>query len=582
MRSRLFIRIFGTYLLTIILAAAIVYLFVGHQIRSSSMKAIRQELLVFARLINLSPAEEIRAGVERLAGISGARVTLIDSAGNVAADSEGRTPSAENHLTRPEIQEAMLKGEGVAIRYSRTLGVDMMYVAVRIAGDSETKGYLRLARPLHSIQGSMDDLYRGLFTSILVMIVPSFLMALIFSYRLVSPIREMERFTEKLRMGQTPGALLIREGDEMKQLADNINYLVMELQNQIQSANEEKGKLLASFASMTEGVLLLNKEERIEVCNRAFRKMIASQYGDVAGKTLIEAFRNIELQRAFNTFKATRTYVSVEIALGEINPMLLDVSISPVHGLPAGEEKTLLVFHDVTRLKKLEKMRVDFVANVTHEIKTPLTAIMGFIETLEEGALEDKETARKFLDIISQHAHRLDRLLEDLLTISNIELGEMKFFFESVSLGGIVESVMPIVESRAREKGIAVEKEIPEALPPIRADRDRLVQILLNVLDNAVKFTREGKVSITAFDGGDGHVSVRISDTGVGVPRDEISRLGERFYRVDKTRSRDLGGTGLGLSIVKHLMIAHNGRMEIQSQLGKGTTVTLLFPVYSP
>jgi len=224
-------------------------------------------------------------------------------------------------------------------------------------------------------------------------------------------------------------------------------------------------------------------------------------------------------------------------------------------------------------------MRVDFVANVTHEIKTPLTAILGYVETLQEGAIEDRETAKKFLSTIARHAERLNRLVEDLLTISNIELGEMRFCFENVSLSGIVESAMNIIQVKARGKKIEIVSEIPEELPQIRADRDRLSQVLINVLDNAVKFTPEGgRVTLAALTATANEVVVRITDTGIGVPKDEVSRLGERFYRVDKTRSRELGGTGLGLSIVKHLMTAHKGRIEIESLLGRGTTVSLYFP----
>ncbi len=379
-----------------------------------------------------------------------------------------------------------------------------------------------------------------------------------------------------MRRGYVSGSLLVRTSDEVKQLADNINYLVAELQEKIRVANEEKGKLVAAFASMTEGVLILDGEGRIEVYNRALREMFSPRYGDVQGKTLIEAFRNVDLQNAFDRFKKTGGPVTEEVTMGTLDPAILDVSISSI----LGEAKTMIVFHDVTRLKKLEKMRVDFVANVTHEIRTPLTAILGFIETLQEGAIEQEETAKKFLEIISRHARRLNRLVEDLLTLSDIELGEIEFFFESVSMSGIVENVLPVVAARAEEKKITIVKAIPESLPPVRADRDRLVQILLNILDNAVKFTPDsGKITLSAAAEGDDYVLIRVEDTGIGIPVDEIPRLGERFYRVDKTRSREMGGTGLGLSIVKHLVEAHGGRMEIESHLGKGTIVSLLFPI---
>jgi len=577
MKSRLFIKVLGTYLILIIMATAVVYYIIGRQIRDYTVERVEKELLTYARLMDAGSPDDTKDRVGRLAQIAQARITLIDRSGEVLADSEHDSSTMENHLTRPEIQEARVRGSGQATRLSRTIGTDMLYVALA----REEGGFVRLSKPLHEIRGVMDSLYRGLFMAILIMCFPSLVFALVFSYRFSSPIKELEDFTEKLREGKDTGTLLIRKDDELGQLAKNINFLVEELQSQIRSVSEEKGKLVAAFASMSEGVLLLDSENKIEVFNRAFRRTIAARYGDVIGKTLIEAFRNIELQRAFDAFRTAKQPVTEEIVIGEASPMIFNVSLSAVEGLPGGVEKTMIVFHDVTRIKKLEKMRVDFVANVTHEIKTPLTAILGFIETLEEGAIEDRETARRFLGIIARHAERLNRLLGDLLTISNIELGEMKFRFEGVSLHGVAENVLPMIEARAVEKGLVVSQDVPEALPQIRADRDRLVQILLNVLDNAVKFTpAPGRIAVSAAAADARWVVVRVSDTGVGVSGSEIPRLGERFYRVDKTRSRELGGTGLGLSIVKHLMQAHQGKLEIESRLGHGTTVSLYFPVY--
>ncbi|MBP8985416.1 MAG: PAS domain-containing protein [Syntrophobacterales bacterium] len=572
MRSRLFYKVFATYLVVTVTSVFVVSLLVGREVKKSSTKSVEEELTACARVVDLSMGKDMETKVDRLASASRSRVTLIDALGNVIVDSERAAAGMENHLNRPEIQEARVKGKGSAVRFSSTVGVDMLYVAVPI----KEGGYVRLARPLYEVKQSIDNIYRSFFTAILLVIPLSLLAAFVFSYRLTSPIKAMEVFTEKLRRGEVSGSLLVKTTDEVKQLADNINYLVAELQEKIRVANEEKGKLVAAFASMTEGVLILDGEGRIEVYNRALREMFSPRYGDVQGKTLIEAFRNVDLQNAFDRFKKTGGPVTEEVTMGTLDPAILDVSISSI----PGEAKTMIVFHDVTRLKKLEKMRVDFVANVTHEIRTPLTAILGFIETLQEGAIEQEETAKKFLEIISRHARRLNRLVEDLLTLSNIELGEMKFFFESVSLSGVVENVLPVVAARAEEKKITIVKEIPEGLPPVRADRDRLVQILLNILDNAVKFTpASGKITLSAAVEGDDYVLIRVEDTGIGVPVDEIPRLGERFYRVDKTRSREMGGTGLGLSIVKHLMAAHGGRMEIESHLGKGTIVSLLFPI---
>jgi len=571
MRSRLFYKVFATYLVVTVLSVSVVSILVAREVKRSSTKGVEEELMAYARIMDLSMGKDIGAKVERLASASRSRVTLIDAVGNVIVDSERAVAGMENHLNRPEIQEARVKGRGSAVRFSSTVGVDMLYVAVPV----EEGGYVRLARPLYEVKQSIDSIYRSFFTALLLVIPLSLLVAFVFSYRLTSPIKAMEVFTEKLRRGDVSGSLLVRTTDEVRQLADNINYLVAELQEKIRVADEEKRKLVAAFASMTEGVMILDGEGRIEVCNRALREMFFPRYGDVQGRTLIEAFRNLELQNAFDRFKKTGGPVTEEVTMGALDQVILDVSISSI----PGEEKTMIVFHDVTRLKKLEKMRVDFVANVTHEIRTPLTAILGFIETLQEGAIEQEETAKKFLEIISRHARRLNRLVEDLLTLSYIELGEIEFLFESVSMSGIIDNVLPVVAARAAEKKIAIVKEIPESLPPVRADRDRLVQILLNILDNAVKFTPDsGKITLSAAAEGDDYVVVRVEDTGIGVPAGEIPRLGERFYRVDKTRSREMGGTGLGLSIVKHLMAAHGGRMEIESRLGKGTIVSLLFP----
>lgn len=582
MKSRLFYKICGTYLIIIALSLVVVGFLVVRQVKTGLMEKIEDELTSCARIIDLtSTKKEIEEKVIRLAGISNARVTLIDVAGIVLADSDKEVSEMDNHLNRPEIQEAKVLGKGRETRFSRSLGVDMFYVALPLKDGSRIKGYVRLSRPLFEVRNSIEKLRVSIYQSIIIVIAISIFIAIIFSLRLTSSIKEMERFTQKIRKGESPGSLLIKSSDEMGQLARNINFMVTELQDRVRAANEEKGKLEAAFASMAAGVLILDSQDKIESSNNSFNTILGLQNKDIIGKVPLEVFRNIDFQDALDRFKQTRVPISREIAIGGENEVHLDVNISPIHGLPDGEQKTMIFFHDVTRLEKLEKMRVDFVANVTHEIKTPLTAILGFIETLEQGAINEEETARKFLGIIHKHAGRLNRLVDDLLVISDIELGEMKFYFESVSISGIMEHVLPIVESKALKKGLVIEEDILDDLIPIKADRDRLAQILLNVLDNAVKFTPEsGKISIRAFDDQKGSVHIEISDTGVGVPKHEIPRLGERFYRVDKARSRELGGTGLGLSIVKHLMKAHKGGIDIQSQLGKGTTVSLVFPVF--
>ncbi len=578
MKRNLFYKTFFSYLVIICLSFFILHLFVRDEIKKVLTGKIEAELLSYAQLIDLSSPKKISDQLEQIAKISNSRVTLIDARGKVLADSGKEAALLENHLNRPEVQEARLLGKGKSIRFSKSIGIDMLYVAVTIKEESEIKGYVRLARPLDDVQSMIEKVYQSIFLAMMIVAVIALVIALIFSYRLAVPIRAMERFTERLRQGHPAGTIILKTSDETKKLADNINYLVDELKSKIKLANEEKSKLMTAFTSMTEGVLILNTEDKIEFVNQALSNILPEQYGDINGKTLMEAFRSVDLQKAFLKFKETRRNVSSEIIMGNIEPVILNVSISAVQGYPE-EEKTMIVFHDVTRLKKLEKIRIDFVANVTHEIRTPLTAIIGYLETIKAGAINNIEETKKFIDIILKQAERLNRLVEDLLMISQIELNEIRFNFENVFFSNAVTNVISLVEAKAKLKKITIYNNVRENLAPIRADKDKLAQIFVNILDNAVKFTPESGKVIIAADETDAYAVVSIIDTGIGVPRDELQRLGERFYRVDKTRSRDLGGTGLGLSIVKHLMIAHGGRMEIESQLGRGTKVSLFFPV---
>jgi two-component system phosphate regulon sensor histidine kinase PhoR len=579
MKINLFYKVFVTYMVVVAVAMIVVGFQGSRHIKTRLVEGIERDLVRQAEIINNTALlQEITHKADELARITESRITVINAEGTVLADSEADPSAMDNHINRTEIQEAAVKGVGSATRFSRTKRIDMLYVAVPVKDRTGAGGYLRLARPLSEIKHSINGLILLMIQTFILIGFLSFLLSFIFASRFVSPIQDMIRHTKDLEKGEKFGRLFIDSKDEMGQLARNINYIVSELENKVNLANEEKGKLEAALASMTDGVLILDKDDKIESLNAACERIMTVQGTDMIGSTPLEAFRNVDLQNAIDRFKEVHPSEPREISLDIEGTIMLDVRISPVRGLPDNEKKTMIVFRDVTRLKKLEKIRSDFVANVTHEIKTPLTAILGFVETLREGALEDKTTALKFLQTIDEHARRLDRLVNDLLTISAIELGEKKLTFESVSVKGIIESVVPLIELRAGEKGITIKKDIADNLGPVKGDRDSLGQILLNVLDNAVKFTpKGGTVSITASNV-DENIAVRIEDTGIGIPKNEISRLGERFYRVDKMRSRAMGGTGLGLSIVKHLMEAHRGKVMIQSQLGRGTIVTLFLP----
>jgi two-component system phosphate regulon sensor histidine kinase PhoR len=556
---------------------------IERQIKTGLTRWIKDDLMAQARIMALMPETEIAAQCRLLAERASARVSLIDAAGRVIADSNRDEISVDNHLNRPEVQEARLKGQGSAVRYSQTLKMDKLYVALPLFEGPRLSGYIRLSRPTLEIAASVDQFRDSILKVLLAVLIFSLILAAVFSARIVSPIREIEAFTDKIRKGDVSGMLMIGSRDEIGKLASNINVMVAELQEKIRQANDEKWKLRAAFASMAEGVMVLDDRNRIEGLNKGMAEIIGVEYDRIVGKTPLEVFRNVELQNALHRFWQKGEPVLQEIVMGDDKPLVLDVSISAVKNPPGQEPKTMAVFHDVTRLKGLERMRVDFVANVTHEIKTPLTAIIGFVETLEQGAVEDPVTARKFLQTIRENARRLDRLVDDLLILSNVELGETKLAFEGLSVAEVLEKARLLIQAKADVKNIEIRTDLPASLPLICADRDRAVQILLNILDNAVKFTPEGgRVSITASPDRQDFMIIKVSDTGPGIPKSELPRLGERFYRVDKTRSRDLGGTGLGLSIVKHLMKAHSGEMQIDSLPGRGAEVSLKFPIFKP
>jgi len=581
MKLRLFHKFFFAFLTVGIAVVAMAGFLIERELRTDLTTRIDDEIAAEARIIALMPAGEIARHAEELAERARARLTLIDATGRVTVDSERDNREMDNHLDRPEIQEALLKGVGKAVRYSLTLKKDMIYVAVPLQEGSRTTGYIRLSRPLTEIALATYGMGKTVFAIMLAIVVVSLTIALLFSLKMLSPIHKMAVFAGQVRTGNISGTLRIDSRDEIGQLAECINEMVAVLQEKIRTADAEKRKLESVFSNMREGVMVLDAENRIESVNRGIEEMTGRQHRDVIGKTLLEAFRNSKLHDALERFRVREETIYDEIGLGDNRPVMMDVTFSAFRGETDAERKTILVFHDVTRLKKLERIRTDFVANVTHEIRTPLTAIIGFVETLQRGAVDDRGKTQEFLRTIHENAQRLNRLVDDLLILTGIELSETNFHPERLTIEGALDQALAVIADRVSERKLKLFKEIRQDLPPIRADKDSLIQVLLNILDNAVKFTPEGgTITVTASPGAEQDLIVRIADTGVGIPKGEIPRLGERFYRTDKTRSRELGGTGLGLSIVKHLMKAHQGRMVIESSLGRGTTVSLHFPIF--
>jgi two-component system phosphate regulon sensor histidine kinase PhoR len=351
------------------------------------------------------------------------------------------------------------------------------------------------------------------------------------------------------------------------------------LRDKIRDLEQEQAKATAILDGMVEGVIAVDGHNAILLMNERARAMFALGQGAVPRKPFLEVIRNADLHEVLRQSRAGEGVIRRELAVA--TPVERRVEVSGVRLALGGQEVgVVMVLHDVTELRRLEQVRTEFVANVSHELRTPLTAIQGYLETLLGGALEEPQNARRFLEVVFRHTQRLGRLLNDLTDLSNIELGKVTLQLDAVRLGDVVESVLAIVRPRAERGRVVLLTDVAPDLPPVHADHDRLVQILLNLVDNAVKYTlADGRVTVGVRRAGAGMVAVSVADTGIGIPRADLPRITERFYRVDKARSRELGGTGLGLAIVKHLVLAHGGELTIDSEHGRGTIVSFTVPV---
>ncbi len=433
----------------------------------------------------------------------------------------------------------------------------------------------------------MTDLAAGLSLFIAIIIA----WALLSRLRLARKVDRMIAFTGKIAAGDFGSRIASEDGGSLGILAENLNLMAGQLRKNVEALSREKVILTAVLKGMADGVMVTDAQGRAIIVNPAFLKTFGIREEEAVGRPLVEVIRNDGLLSLYRTAHERKDYASGEIETGFPEPMSFIAGCVPLI-IEEGFSGIVIVLHDVTRMLQLERVRRDFVANVTHELKTPISAIQGFAETLMDGAINDREKGVKFLGIIESNARRLSRLVEDLMTLSRIELGEVRLQTRPVSLRDVAAEAAALLEPKAREKGVTITFEFPGNMPPVLADRDRLYQIILNVLDNAVKYSPRGESVIIAGadqpSGYDGMAEISITDTGSGIPPEMLPRMGERFFRVDPARSRELGGTGLGLAIVKHLVRLHGGKFSIESPVhgqtdsgratgSRGTKVSLFF-----
>ena len=389
-------------------------------------------------------------------------------------------------------------------------------------------------------------------------------------------IRKLEEFSHRVAGGDFRPFDTPRRGDELDNLARALNATAARLAETIRVLSDERNREATILGSMIEGVAVISARERVLYSNRAFSQILDLEGQAVEGRPLIEVVRHSVLLAVIKQALQVEKQESSEIVVGTIRPRSFAVTATPVRA--GGASGAVLVLHEISEQRRLERVRQDFVANVSHEFRTPLTAIQGFAETLLAGALEDPTNRRRFVEIIRDHATRLARLTEDLLELSRIEAGQLKLEFRPVSVNQLVTACLETSSVKAGPKQLELKTELPEGLPPVRGDANRLQQVLQNLLDNAVQYTPPGgKIAVGAAHSGD-QVVITVADTGIGIPQAEQSRIFERFYRVDAARSREVGGTGLGLSIARHIVEVHGGRLWVDSTVGEGSQFHFSIP----
>jgi two-component system, OmpR family, phosphate regulon sensor histidine kinase PhoR len=533
-----------------------------------------------ARLLLAGDAstEAVSAFVRRAARPTGSRVTLIGLDGVVLGDSDvgpAELARLENHRERPEVQAALAVGVGRDVRTSVSVHTPLLYVAVPVRDGARPLGVLRLALPLSAVTSSYDEINQVMLAGGLVALAVAFGIGVFVAGRVTRPVVEMQAIARQMSEGQFAVRAPVRSQDELGTLGRALNVMVLRLREQIQNLESERAKATAILDGMVESVIAVDGQEGILLMNERARALFGVGPGRGEGKPFLEVVRNADLHEIFRSSRTAGGVFRTELRLVHPAERILRVTAVPLR--LAGEEPGLvMVIDDITELRRLEQVRTEFIANVSHELRTPLTAIQGYLETLLGGALEEREHARRFVEIAFRHTERLGRLLNDLTDLSNIELGKVSLRLTPTPLGPLVDSVLELVAAKARDGEVTLHAEVSEGLG-VRADHDRLLQILINLVDNAVKYTPAGgAVTVQARRTGDGRVALSVSDTGIGIPRADLPRITERFYRVDKARSRELGGTGLGLAIVKHLVLAHGGDLTIESDEGRGTTVRVL------
>jgi two-component system phosphate regulon sensor histidine kinase PhoR len=591
-RKRLFTQIFPSYLIITLVAVLAISWYAIDALRTFYLKETAVTLEARARLIkyqvlkqNLLQSPQLTQVCRELGRSTGTRITIVDRSGRVLGDSHKDPQIMDNHANRPEIIQAYAGNSGTSTRFSRTLQQNMMYLAIPVVKDSAVVAVVRTSLPLTTLQDVIGRIQNRIILGGSVVAVFAILLSFVVSRWISRPLEEMKQGAERFARGELDHQLRVPTTAEIGALAETLNQMSQQLNERIKTILQQRNEQEAVLSSMAEGVLAVDKEEKIIRINQTASRLFKIDRAASRGMRLRDVLHNRELQEFVSQVLATSEHREAELSENVDTERYLKVYGTTLKDAEGTQIGALIVLNDITRLKQLENVRREFVANVSHELKTPITSIKGAVETLWDGALDNTEDAKHFLDIIIRQSDRLDAIINDLLSLSRIEqeYEQSEIKLEKSEIKTVIEAAMLDCQVKAEQKGINVTVDCPPDFKcPINAPL--LQQAIINLIDNAIKYSKPGsRIQITAREKSNRAV-ISVRDWGCGIAEEHLPRLFERFYRVDKARSRKLGGTGLGLAIVKHVALAHHGSVSVESIPGEGSTFFIYLPknIYPP
>lgn len=579
-------RITIWFVLLVIVIMSILGAFLSSSVRGNRLDNLRTQLENEAKIIAETSlpdfsSQDSRGELDSLAKKLGsqidARITIIALDGTVLGDSVEDPATMENHATRPEIKDALSSGIGESTRYSITLGEKMMYVAVPVTNEDEIIGLARVALPLTQVQSSVNNIIVIIIFAIVIASMLVVLIAWLITRVTTRPIRELTKASREIASGEFSHKISVGTKDEAGQLAHAFNEMSSKLKEMVATISDDKARLSGILDNMADGILLADTEGNITLTNNAARTLLNIGSKKTEGRPLIEIVREYEFNDLLNDCLKTMQEQITQFESSTSNRFLRVIAIPFVDNRPGG---ALFLIQDLTEVRSLQTMRKELVGNISHEFRTPLAGIKAMVETLQDIAADDREATKDFLSRIEVEVDRMTQLVSELTELSRIETGKAELVLESVDFNLLVEEAVAQLKPQTERQNLSVETSLAKDLPVISADRERLLQVIVNLIHNAIKFNLPGGSIKITTSSSENSIDVEVSDTGIGIAKNDLPHIFERFYKADKSRSGQ--GSGIGLAVAKHVVESHGGEIRAQSEEGKGTTFTISLPLIKP